>query len=211
MLPGNTSEIWARWSASDNESGLAGCDIQLDSGTVVPKGMDMRHLFVALSNGTHVLKVHARDKAGNTGTAEAVFSIGEQFSDGTPPQIKITKPQNNQVRNDKKLAAAWTGYDAESGIQGYFLKLDDGPWTFVGPETSRMMNITANGRHSLTLRALDNQGNIAEDTVSFNLEPKTTRGSNTLLTASILVLMVIITIVVCAVYLVRRKRTQEPD
>jgi hypothetical protein len=74
-----------------------------------------------------------------------------------------------------------------------------------------MMNITANGRHSLTLRALDNQGNIAEDTVSFNLEPKTTRGSNTLLTASILVLMVIITIVVCAVYLVRRKRTQEPD
>jgi hypothetical protein len=206
QLPSNTSEIWARWSASDNGSGLSGCELQLDSGPMIDARMDMHYLASGLQNGIHILKVLARDRAGNTGTAEAVFSIGEFFSDTTPPQIKITHPRNNQVRNDKKMTAAWTGSDAGSGIQGYFLKLDDGPWIFVGPATSRIMNLTANGKHSLTVRALDQQGNIAEDTVQFKLEPRSGQGVNVVLMAGFIPLVVVIAVIAAAMLMWRRRK-----
>ena len=211
QLPAGTTQIEARWSASDNGSGLAGCDIQIDSGPAISAGMDMHHLLAGLSNGTHILKVRAADKAGNAGTAQAVFAIGSQFSDNTPPQVNITKPKNNQVRNDRKLTTAWTGSDAESGLLGYFIKLDDGPWIFVGLETSRLMNLTSSGRHSFTVRAMDQQGNLGEATASFKVEPKTTQGANMLFNAGILALMAIIAIVACAVFLWRRKQTPKTD
>jgi hypothetical protein len=204
-LPTGTNELAVRWSASDNQSGLAGCGLQLDSGPIIDAGMDMHYLIFGLQNGTHILKVLARDKAGNMGTAEAVFTIGEGFSDSTPPQIKITRPTNNQVRNDKKMTAAWTGSDGGSGILGYFVKLDDGPWIFVGPATSRILNLTTNGKHSLTVRALDRQGNSAEDTVSFKLEPKPVQTTNILMIGSALAMIMVVLTIVAAMYLRRRK------
>jgi hypothetical protein len=204
-LPAGTNELTVRWSASDNGSGLAGCELAVDSGPGIDAGMDMHYLISGLQNGTHILKVHARDKAGNTGTATSIFTISDSFVDSTPPQIKITRPKNNQVRNDKKLTAAWTGSDAGSKILGYFVKLDDSPWIFVGPATSQILNLTANGRHSLTVRALDQQGNIAEDTVSFKLEPKPAQGSNMLMMGSILVAIIVVLAIGAALYLRRKK------
>jgi hypothetical protein len=206
-LLAGTTELTARWMASDNESGLAGCEIELDRGPRMAAGMDMARLITGLGGGMHTLKVHASDRAGNIGTAVAVFSIGEPIGDRTPPHIRISSPRTGQVQNDKKVKAAWTGSDDGSGLSGYFVKLDDLPWVFVGAATSYELNITANGKHTLTVRALDLSGNVNEDTVNFSSGPKPAQGTNVMLTAGILTFILVLAAIGVAAYSRRGKRS----
>ena len=61
----STNSFRVAWSGSDATSGIDHYSVQLDTGTPVNTGVNLEYTFAAVSDGTHVVRVTAVDKAGN--------------------------------------------------------------------------------------------------------------------------------------------------
>lgn len=67
------SSVTVTWIGSDSLSGLDYYEIQLDSGQWTQKGLDEAHVF-KVTDGDHVVRVRAYDKAGNVRTSVLDFT-----------------------------------------------------------------------------------------------------------------------------------------
>jgi hypothetical protein len=91
--------------------------------------------------------------------------------DRTPPEpFTITRTDSDPA--DTQLTFTWATVDALSGLSHYEIKIGDGDW--IDPEnlqqgSSYVVPETTPGKRSLSVRAIDNAGNIQEEDTTFTV------------------------------------------
>ncbi len=134
--------------------------------------------LLGLSEGGHNITIYANDSLGNMGSSNAVF-----FSiDTLPPILEILVPQN-QTYDVIDIQLTFTINEAFSNL-AYSLD-GQSKKDIVGNVT---LPALSNGAHRLTLYAVDELGNLAEKTVSFNVSPFPTVAIAAVVTIVIIVL-----------------------
>jgi hypothetical protein len=108
-----------------------------------------------LAEGTHIAEARAMDRLGNGPTVLSwPFSV-----DSIPPIVNITYPSGNPELADGSVTLTWTGSDAGSGIDHYWIRIDDGPYLNVGTVTSFPFHDLVPGIHYFYVSAIDVAGN----------------------------------------------------
>ena len=121
------------------------------------------HAFTApfsLADGVHRVAYYAADVAGNVAWANATVRV-----DSLPPAVDLEGWTS--VMNSRTVALHWTGSDAVSGVLGYRLSVDGGPWA---PVTANITLTLADGPHTIRLRAEDVAGNNVTVTAQFRID-----------------------------------------
>ena len=118
---------------------------------------------VEVREGRHVLEYSAADASG---VEEPVRS--EAFGvDLTPPVFERTEPTGTVV--EPTVEIAWGAVDATSGVVGYYVSVDGGPFLSVGTATNLRLTLS-DGEHFVAAKAVDEAGNFAVDVVTFRVD-----------------------------------------
>lgn len=104
-----------------------------------------------------------------SGTYTITVTVTAGASDTTPPTITITSPADGAVLTSSTVAVTWTGSDTGSGISYYETRIDSGSWINKGTSTSHTYTGVSSGTHTVDVRAWDNAGNSAIDSVTFSV------------------------------------------
>ncbi len=147
--------------ASDSLSGVKTIEYSIDSG----KYETYTNPFSVEKAGDHIIKYRAIDNVGNS-SAEKTFSI---FVDTEKPVVKIIPSGKFYIKDNKQYAPKNFQYqieasDTESGVGKIIFSIDGGEYiVYESPIT-----ITKEGEHTIVAKAIDNVGNISDETkVSF--------------------------------------------
>ncbi len=161
----NSTTITLRWEAISYEEGIDRFEIFVDEkpvNTSIPS--EQTNYSLNLSEGTHIIKIKAIDKADSIG----LVSI-EVIIDIEPPRILIISPQNNFATNNQSVRVEWNCSDNISGIDHYEIILDGKTvnLSISAERTYYMLDLDVDdGVHSVLVRAIDIAGNIATDQIS---------------------------------------------
>ncbi len=158
-------DVAVNWQGSDDMSGLDYYLVRIDAGTWIAVGTDTAYTFSATSDGTHTVDVRAADNAGMLNITSVSFTV-----DSTAPGVAITSPSGGEYLNSSGVTVSWTGSDATSGMDRYEFRMDGGGWIDVGTATSRSLTDLSEGSHTADVKAVDNAGNEATDSVSFTVD-----------------------------------------
>lgn len=153
-LPTFTKEtvVNANFSVSDNLSGVDTIQCRKDSGIYEPCSQSLA--MSALTEGNHSLAVLASDKAGNVSQPlMAGFTV-----DLTPPTLQFNSTPPS-LTADLEGRFTFSGVDALSGLARFECKSSDAaPWQTC---TSPISNTYVEGVHRVSVRAIDNVGNVS--------------------------------------------------
>ncbi len=142
-----TSEVRITLEFVDSGSGVGTTFIRVDQN---PWQVYTTPLVLS-ADGVYNVSFYARDRVGNLGGSTWVrIPI-----DRTPPDLTVD-PLPALVTHSG-VTVTWNGSDGTSGIRGYEISVDGGPFGSVGTATSRQL-ILADGDHSIRIRATDNAG-----------------------------------------------------
>lgn len=156
-----SEDFTASWIGSDVGWGIDYYTIRFDSGMISDTGT----IFVgknttydfSLSEGSHKIRVVALDFNGNSVTDSNDFTVSYDI---TSPEINILHPTNNSVINTNHKLVSWIGFDSESGIDFYEIKIDAGIWINKGKDLSHnFTNLFEEREYDVLIRAWDNVGN----------------------------------------------------
>jgi alpha-tubulin suppressor-like RCC1 family protein len=115
----------------------------------------------ALTDGPHTVEVEATDQAGNVSTNSVSFTV-----DGTSPTATITAPADGAVTGDDTPEFTFSASD--TNLTSVECRLDAGSWApCVSPFTAPTL---ADGPHTFDLRAADQAGNVATDSISLMVD-----------------------------------------
>jgi N-acetylneuraminic acid mutarotase len=146
-----------------------------------------------LSQGAHQIVIYSNDSAGNMGTSNTVnFSI-----DSRAPTIVLMQPAN-QSYDSTDVQLIFTIDEANATLS---YSLDGQPNILIIGNMSLVA--LSNGAHRVTVFVTDNVGNIAEETVYFNIAPFPW--------LAVVAVLTIIIIVAAAGYLVFKRRKTGAD
>jgi hypothetical protein len=104
-----------------------------------------------------------------SGSYTITVTVTPAVQDTTPPTITITSPADGATLTSSTVTVTWTGSDSESGINYYETRIDTGSWINKGTSTSHTFTGVSNGTHVVDVRAWDNAGNSAIDSVTFSV------------------------------------------
>jgi RHS repeat-associated protein len=165
---------------TDDRSGVASLQAELDGGTFVPVILGSGGSFSISTNlavdhsadGPHTEHLKATDNAGNVSTLDVSFTL-----DTVPPVITVTSPPANTVTN-QNVTVAGQVTDNGSGVASLQAALDGGafaPLTLGSGGsfsflTTLALDHSADGPHTEHLKATDNAGNVSSLDVSFTLD-----------------------------------------
>jgi hypothetical protein len=168
-------------SAADNAGGTGIQSIEVRAGSgasvlAIPQASgDWSSWSATLdiaSEGRHVIYAKAIDGANNANenSIEIIASV-----DSGLPNIQISAPANGSSINigNGLLLVNGSAFDAESGIRAVELKLDDGPYSAALPIEdwsmwTAQLALDTNGTHTVSAKATDNSGNVANALVIFD-------------------------------------------
>jgi hypothetical protein len=108
----NVTTVTVNWSGSDETSGIAGYQYQLDSGSWSGMAMVQTYSFTGLSNAIHTVNVRAYDRAGNTAETSITFTM-----DNTVPALVIDAPLSSSYTGLTSMTVVWHGSDSLSGVR----------------------------------------------------------------------------------------------
>lgn len=112
---------------------------------------------IALSDGTHTIKVSASDYDGNVATQKSVtFTV-----DTVPPELSVSAPVDNLVTNQSSLVVKGTTNDATSSPVTLTIKLNGGTeqTVEVGSDGSFTKTLTlVTGENTIVITAKDGAG-----------------------------------------------------
>jgi RHS repeat-associated protein len=122
-------------------------------------------------DGPHTVQLSATDQAGNVGSTSVAFTL-----DTTGPAIRLTSPAPNLATNTN-VTVAGQAMDALSGVASLQEQLDGGAFAPVTVDTTGHFSFTtglplngsADGHHTVQLRATDTVGNASTTSVAFTL------------------------------------------
>ncbi|MDP9793401.1 putative cupredoxin-like copper-binding protein [Catenuloplanes nepalensis] len=151
-----TGPVTATLAATDDDSGVATIEYQLDGGTWTIYTAPV----VISAPGMHMLHYRASDNAGNVSAEQmSHFTIvAPEEPDTTPPVVTgtVTGTQNPDGAYVGVATVTVTATD-DGGVATVETQLDGGAWT---PYTAPL-RITAPGLHAVSFRATDTAGNTA--------------------------------------------------
>lgn len=211
LTPGNESildsgDVIITWIGYDLETGITGYNIKNDDQSWIDVELSTEHTFYDLANGNHIVYVEAIDNSLNSYVCQTNFivSIFDPSYDLISPSVTIISPINGSIIPVHNITATWEGYDSESGIADYYVRLDDGNWFNIDLDTSCDFNKLKDGLHTLKVKAVDNYGNefIAESIFTINTSTTTEEGSGFNFSITIISL----TIAIIGVQLIKRKK-----
>ncbi|GEM_PF-1093492 len=92
----------------------------------------------------------------------------EIIEDEEPPTIEITYPEEDAVLDTSNVTVEWFGEDEYSGLSHFEVWcLEEQEWMDVGDDTSFEFEELGEGEHTVEVKAVDNAGNEAIDSVTF--------------------------------------------
>jgi RHS repeat-associated protein len=166
---------------TDNLSGIASLQSQFDASPAqsVPFDASGNYSFDTTlpldgsADGTHTVSLRATDQAGNqSALAQASFIL-----DTTPPTVTLTSPAAGAVSTTDVTVSGRVN-DTLSGVATLEAQLDTGAFTPVMLDASGNFSFpaglaldgSADGSHTVSLRATDKAGNSGMTPASFTLE-----------------------------------------
>ena len=101
-------------------------------------------------------------------------TVSNSGPDTTPPTVNIGYPGDGATVSSDTVMVTWSGSDSGSGIDYYEIQLDGGAWINKGTGTSHTFTGLAETSHTVNVRAWDNAGNDATDSVTFTVDTSVT-------------------------------------
>ncbi|MGD6806445.1 MAG: Kelch repeat-containing protein [Candidatus Bathyarchaeia archaeon] len=149
--------------------------------------------LTGLSDGSHYVTMYANDSAGNMGSSDTVyFSVDTQ-----PPVITIFSP-TNQSYGSSDIQLSFTISETVASLS-YSLDGEE-PEEIIGNVT---LPALSNGGHKVTIYAIDEIGNEAQETVYFEIAP-----FPTLLVIAVLVSVIIVVAAAYILFKLRKPQTK---
>ncbi len=136
------------------------------------------------------------------------YTLQITIEDNIPPTISITSPTNGTQLKSSSVQVTWIGSDADTGIDHYEVKLDDGSWL---DDTSHTFTSVSDGSHTVRVKAVDGADNSKIALVDFTVNTSLLLGPGWMDDIMIFaVIIVVIVVIVAAVVLVRRRKPPPP-
>jgi large repetitive protein len=135
---------------ADASSGVAETTYAIDGGAQ-RQGTSV----VVSGDGTHTVTYFSTDNVGNV---EAAESVAVRIDDTAP---RVTCPQAGRWFKTKTVTARITATDAGSGVRDIAYRLGQGAW-----RTGSSVRVKGLGRHIVSFRATDANGNVCTATSS---------------------------------------------
>lgn len=167
LLTNNKPQI--KFKVTDDDSGVNPDTIKItiDSGTAITAGITKTVITggyectytpaTALSDGSHTIKIDAKDYDDNAATQKSVtFKV-----DTVPPTLSVTSPVNNLITNNPALTVTGTTNDATSSPCKVTVKLNNGAAEEVTVNANGTFSkalTLANGVNTITVVSTDSAG-----------------------------------------------------
>lgn len=172
-----TGAVELGWSASTDDTAVTGYNVYRD-GTLIGSSATTSYVDAAVSPGTHVYTVRARDAAGNLSVASAPLELlvpfdewtpgddaddlgdSEDEDDSTASRVDRRAPDIRLVRrhSGRRVAFAARASDA-SGVRRVALFIDGRRMRTVAGDGLRYRWHGRPGRHRVSVSAVDRKGN----------------------------------------------------
>src|SRR5690606_28340491 len=161
--------VFVRLHATDDDSGVASVEYQLDGGEWTPYAKQVS----VCTPGAHTLTYRATDVAGNVsavGTVTFVIAGGEEPGDTDGPVVTAAvrgsrTPDGDFVASALGARVTLTAVDEESGVDRIEFQADGGAWQrYAAP-----VAFAADGQHVVQYRAVDGVGNVTTGEVTFTV------------------------------------------
>jgi len=185
------SQPTIEWTVTDADSGVNADTISIivDSGAKVTSGITKTPITngykcsyaipTALDDGSHIIKIDAKDNDGNSATQRTVsFTV-----DTVPPELNISTPTNNLITNVQKITLAGTTNDATSSPVTLVYSLNGGSdiAISVGADGSFSTDVTLiGGSNTIVVTATDGAGksSTVSRTVTYDTQAPTITAVN---------------------------------
>ncbi|MEE0420049.1 MAG: Ig-like domain-containing protein [Lachnospiraceae bacterium] len=175
----NKPEI--KFKVTDDDSGVNpdSIKITIDSGSAITAGITKTAVTggfectytptSALADGSHTIKIDAKDFDGNAATQKSVtFKV-----DTVPPTLSVTSPTNNLITNNASCTVSGTTNDATSSPCTVTVKLNSGSAAAVTVNAdgtfSKVLTL-ANGANTITIVSTDSAGKSTTVTRTVTLD-----------------------------------------
>ncbi len=160
--------------------------------------------YTAETSGDHFILVYFVSPTSS-------YTLNVTIEDNIPPTISITSPANGSQVKSSSVQVTWTGSDADTGIDHYEVKLDDGSWLDVGTDTSHTFTGVSDGSHTVRVKAVDGADNSKIALVDFTVNTSLLLGPGWMDDIMIFaIIIIVIVVIVAAVVLVRRRKPPLP-
>jgi len=143
--------------------------------------------------------------------ATSTYELEVEIEDNIPPTLSITSPTNGTEIKSPSVSVTWTGSDADTGIDHYEVRLDDGSWGSVGTAISHTFSSVSDGSHTIHIKAVDGAENSKTALVNFTVNTSILLGPgwmDDILIFAVIIIAIVSIIIVIA--LVRRKKPKLP-
>lgn len=157
--PDNNPDPSFSFTGTDNLSGVAGFECQLDGGSFTT--CTSPHSYTGLADGTHTFAARARDNAGNVESSPASYTW---VIDTVPPDTTITAHPPDPD-NDPDPSFSFIGTDSLSGVAGFECQLDGGG--FAACTSPHSYTGLTDGTHTFEVQAIDGAGNVDPSPASY--------------------------------------------
>jgi len=160
LVPG--PDVTVRWEVSD-ENGVSEIWLSIDGTSWIRVSGDS-YTLGDLEDGGHAVTLRARDPAGNWAEDSVTFTV-----DSTPPEVRILNPSDGAVLGDVFIMVDWEGEDSVA-LDHFELSVDGGQWIDVGLDTEARIQVSGEGTHTVSVKAVDEVGHSSVDQVSFEVD-----------------------------------------
>ncbi|MFO8109107.1 MAG: GLUG motif-containing protein, partial [Thermoplasmata archaeon] len=103
-------------------------------------------------------------------TMDHDMEITAQFEEVMSPTVVITSPDDGATMDTSDVTIEWTVQEGTYPVSHYEIRLNDGAWINKVLDTSHTFEGLGNGHHNVTVRAVDTEGNDAEEHMMFTVE-----------------------------------------
>ncbi|HYM40327.1 MAG TPA: Ig-like domain-containing protein [Thermoplasmata archaeon] len=161
----NTTDVNVAWTLAD-AAGISNLLLSLDSQPALTLANGTTSYAVHAPEETaHLVSLLATDRAGNQAFQSILFTV-----DRTPPVLEIVLPAPGSYSDSHQIQAVWMASDGGSGIDHYQVSLDRGPPLTVTNAAGTVFPNVAEGPHTVTVRAYDRAGNVAQASANVTVD-----------------------------------------
>ena len=184
-LPGagaylTSQSVQIQFNVTDNDSGVnpSSISLQIDSNAAITTGLTKSQISggyrctytATLADGSHTIKINAKDNDGNAATQKTVaFTV-----DTVPPTLNVPTPANNLITNKQAGTVSGTTNDATSAPVTVQIKLngtDQGAVSVAANGTFSKSVTYKKGANTIYVKATDKAGKYSELTINVTYDP----------------------------------------
>jgi parallel beta-helix repeat protein len=161
----NTESLMIVWNGSDRTSGIRNYTIKTDNGPWVDVGTNKSMYLSNLTEGKHSIHLKVVDLGGNTNMTSVSFRI-----DHTPPVLTLLSPSNGSFHKLDRVLVNWSATDGLSGLDRVRLFVDGNLDTVDLILEEFYVEDLDEGKHNITVEAMDLAGNVKSITVTIYID-----------------------------------------